>query len=470
MVSSLTSQRLRHPSAYVFETAALLFASAFLFAASAQTPAAPAGNPTAKWLVEQHPRWQAAFDREVNEAFDKDVADLNKKYLATVEKSFNQAARDGQLDAALVYRSERDRIAGAGAGLLEEVTDLPLAVETLRATYRQSLAALEAARMDRAKKILARYDAVLGQNLVALTKAQRLEEALLLKAKREEIAAAWTKEMPGSISGGEPVTAAPLAAPAVDADSPPVWKSRDGSPRALVAKLLTLGAVVRAPEPIKSADDLPGEDFLITSVDFSKNVTDQALAAVIGLKVAGVSLRGESAAKLSLKDWEQLANSKTLLKVDLVGSPKPGVFSKLAQVQTLTEINMSLENGHAHKESDIASLGALPNLQYLRVAQAPMTGVAFASWPAKRPLKNLLVPQSADFDESSLHALLITAPELTELSVGTFSVNDAKLKVLEQFASLKKFRVSRGTPPANLKKLQMALPNVKVESRTDERF
>ncbi len=461
--------------ASIFQIVALVLASGYPGAATAQDAVAPAISPTAKWLAENNPQWQSAFDHDVKEVFDKGLADLNKQYHATIEKLLAQAARDGELEKALVYRAERDRIAGAGTGpLAEDPGPAPAVLETLRASYRRTLTAMETDRMDRARKLLARYDVILSQNLIALTKAQRFDEALLIKAKREEIAAAWSKSTAGLPVAAAPATLpafpTPPGSPAASATPTPAAKMGDASPRALVAKLLAMGAVVRAPEPLKSSDDLPGDDYLIKSVDFSKNFSDHAVAAIIGLRVACVSLRGESAAKLSLDEWQQLAQSPTLRKVDLVGAPKPGVLSRLAKVQTLEEINMGLENGPAHKDSDIAALGALPNLRFLRMTKTPMTGTAFEKWPEKRPLKTLEVPQSADFSESSLQALLTAAPDLSELSVGALSFKEEKTKILAQFASLRTLRVSKDTPPAVIKKFQDALPKVKVELRKDDRF
>jgi hypothetical protein len=449
---------------------ALALAGNFLASAGAQNEAsAPAdGSPTAKWLAEQNPQWQAAYNHDVKDAFDKGVAELNKQYQAAVEKLIAQAASSGDLDKAVRYRAERDRIAAAGASPLEDGPKLPPDIEALHASYRRSLAPLEADRAERAKKLLARYDAVLSQSLVALTKAQRFDEALLIKAKREEIAAAWSKGTTGLAATQPPAPPAPASPTTTLPATAP--KLGDASPRALVARLLAMGAVVRAPEPIKSADELPSDDYLIKSVDFSKSISEQAVAAVIGLKVAMISLRGDSAGKLSLDEWQQLGQSPTLKKVDLVGAPKTGVFSRLAKVQTLEEINMSLENGPAHKDSDIAALGALPNLRFLRMAKSPMNGTAFEKWPAKRPLKTLEVPLSADFSESSLQALLTAAPELSELSVGALSFNEEKAKILAQFASLKTLRVAKETPAATLKKFQEALPKAKVELRKDNRF
>src|SRR5882762_6403243 len=83
--------------------AAALLGIVLVSSSLAQEQAAPpsALNATAKWLAEQEPLWQAAFQREVNEPFDKGLAELNQQYFAMVDKQFDQAARDGKLDDAV---------------------------------------------------------------------------------------------------------------------------------------------------------------------------------------------------------------------------------------------------------------------------------------------------------------------------------------------------------------------------------
>jgi len=52
----------------------------------------------------------------------------------------------------------------------------------------------------RAKALRAKYDQVLAQAQTQLTQRQRLEDALLVKAKRDEVAAAWI--MPAIAAAG----------------------------------------------------------------------------------------------------------------------------------------------------------------------------------------------------------------------------------------------------------------------------
>ena len=152
----------------------------------APRPAPPAPKPpsaTGKWLAEQEPQWQAAFANEVSAPFEKNAADLKKRYLTTLA-----AAHGGsELDA------EGKLVADGGDVAAVDAPDTPAALKALRSSYRLSFKNLEADRLAKAKSVVARYDAILGRNQVLLTQSERLDEALEIKAKRGQLAAVWLK-------------------------------------------------------------------------------------------------------------------------------------------------------------------------------------------------------------------------------------------------------------------------------------
>ena len=149
----------------------------------AATPAPKPPSATGKWLAEQEPQWQAAFANEVSTPFEKNVADLKKRYLTTLA-----AARGGgELDTESKLLAD-----GGDVPATDEATTLA-ALKTLRSNYRLNLKNLEADRLAKAKSVVARCDAILGRNQMLLTQSQRLDEALEIKAKRGQLAAAWLK-------------------------------------------------------------------------------------------------------------------------------------------------------------------------------------------------------------------------------------------------------------------------------------
>jgi hypothetical protein len=248
--------------------------------AQEQAPPPSAPSATAQWLAEQEPLWQAAFQREVQAPFDKGLAELNQQYLAKVDKQFEKAASDGKLDDAVIWRTERDRAAAANTWPPPSDADVPALIQPMRAAWRKSLAALEAERLGRANKILARYDAILAQNLDALTRRKRIDEALVIRAKREALKAAWlqgTKWIaPAALEEkpqqAEPPKTATAATPKPATPAPPHAKPKqmsDAAKHDLITRLLDMGARVEAPGVVKTIDQVPKKNIELVGVAFN---------------------------------------------------------------------------------------------------------------------------------------------------------------------------------------------------------
>ncbi len=188
--------------------------------AATPAPATPAPQSvTAKWLAEQEPQWQAAFAKEVSGPFEKGVGDLKKQYLAAVETQLTAATKAAKLEEVAAFRAERERMNSGGDVPAEDEAAAPAALNSLRASYRTARAKLDAERFAKAKAIHARYDAILGQNLALLTQRERVDEALLLKAKREQMTKAWLAgaAAPAPVSFPAKATAPAAPTPALPA-------------------------------------------------------------------------------------------------------------------------------------------------------------------------------------------------------------------------------------------------------------
>ena len=112
---------------------------------------------------------------------------------------------------------------------MDEAGDAVL-VKQARATLRALLAQAEKGRAAHAKAVLAKYDLLLADAQARLTKAQRLDDAVLVKAKREEVAAAWGA--PAAATAGNNTPPAP-ATPTVatrPAASPKVPSTKPAAP------------------------------------------------------------------------------------------------------------------------------------------------------------------------------------------------------------------------------------------------
>ena len=190
-------------------------------------PGAPAAAPQTemqKWLADLDAQWQAAFKRDVIDPHTAEHDKLRGQYVAALEAGLTKASGAGDLNAAIVWRNEQKRFAEAsGIPAQDDAADAP-AVKQLRAAWRSQLPRIETDRATRAKALLAKYDQVLAQAQAQLTKGNRIDDALLVKAKRDEVAAAWLAGVPvappaiaiglpktGTIRSG-PTAATPAAA------------------------------------------------------------------------------------------------------------------------------------------------------------------------------------------------------------------------------------------------------------------
>jgi formylglycine-generating enzyme required for sulfatase activity len=146
-----------------------------------------------KWLAQVDAPQEDAFQKQVLKPFETGAASLRARYLAGVDAGIARASAAAQLQEALAWRSERQSFEKA-RNVPPDDTGAPAIVKPLREDFRRQLAKLDQDRAMRAKVLLAQYDAILAQNQTLLTQNRRLDDALLLEKKREEIAFVWLRQ------------------------------------------------------------------------------------------------------------------------------------------------------------------------------------------------------------------------------------------------------------------------------------
>ena len=160
--------------------------------ADAPAPAAaPAQTEMQKWIATTDAQWQAVFKRDVSDVHLTELEKLKQQYVASLEAAVTKASGAGDLDGAVALRNEEKRFAGTNVFPEQDDAADAASVKQIRAAIRAQIARLEKENAARAKSLHAKYDQVLAQTQTQLTQRQRLEDALLVKAKREEVAAAW---------------------------------------------------------------------------------------------------------------------------------------------------------------------------------------------------------------------------------------------------------------------------------------
>lgn len=161
-----------------------------------------------KWIEATDTQWQAAFQRDVTDVHEAEAKKLMLQYLTSLEDAITKASKASDLDGAVALRSEQKRFGDTQLFPEQDEAGDPAAVKQARAAIRAQLAKLKAESAVRTKALHAKYDQVLAQAQAQLTQAQRLDDALLVKAKRDEVAAAWI-----SPSGAAPPATTVLKTP-----------------------------------------------------------------------------------------------------------------------------------------------------------------------------------------------------------------------------------------------------------------
>ena len=176
---------------------ALLLALHSIASAQDNAPAAPA--PAAapvqtemqKWIATTDAQWQAAFNRDVTDVHGAELKKLALQYAALIEAGITKASGASDLEGAVALRNEQKRFADTNVFPEQDEAADAAAVKQIRATIRAQLAQLEKENATRTKALHGKYDQSLAQAQAQLTQRKRLDDALLVKAKRDEVAAAW---------------------------------------------------------------------------------------------------------------------------------------------------------------------------------------------------------------------------------------------------------------------------------------
>ncbi len=247
----------------------------------AQAPATPDKTPAPatetvqtemqKWIATTDAQWQAAFNRDVVDMHAAALKKLAGQYDVSLETALTKASAAGDLDGALALRNEQKRFAETNVFPQQDLDGEAASVKQIRAATRLQLARIEQENAARTKALHAKYDAVLAQAQQQLTQAKRLDDALLVKGKRDEVAAAWLPQATG-VPG--PAAVSPLGtatgAPTVAA-GPKAFLS--GSYLARIAKALTSPKKTTPIGNRKNGNefiDLPGEPAILVGLAVRK--------------------------------------------------------------------------------------------------------------------------------------------------------------------------------------------------------
>jgi formylglycine-generating enzyme required for sulfatase activity len=118
--------------------------------------------------------------------YEAGVSELKLKYTTALERALKTAQDAGKLEEALAYKSEVKLVADGGDVAAEAETAAP-DLKKFRAIYHQSLARLEQDKIKATNPVITALLVSIDQLVANLTKAGRLEEALFVKQKKDNL-------------------------------------------------------------------------------------------------------------------------------------------------------------------------------------------------------------------------------------------------------------------------------------------
>lgn len=123
------------------------------------------------------------------------LEELNASYLAALERALAEAQSGGDLEGALALRVERDAISEGGSPDADAADDLPPRLGILRRTYDQESTRLDTEKGARIAPLLQECLAALDVLVAEFTREGRLEDALAVRKKQEELKAESAEQL-----------------------------------------------------------------------------------------------------------------------------------------------------------------------------------------------------------------------------------------------------------------------------------
>ncbi|HYF33651.1 MAG TPA: hypothetical protein VD994_00060 [Prosthecobacter sp.] len=215
-------------------------------------------------------QFQTAYDQAVGAPHAQSLLDLDAKYLGAVNRALTAATQAGNLDDALKLREETARVTAKGPLPPVDLESLPASLKQLRATYRGALEKLESDRVAKAQPYYDHYEKLLGALQTELTKQGLIDDALVVKSKRERVALDRPKIAAVPTEPPPDASSAPKTTPTVS----PSAVAQKGSPWRTAAEwAISLKAEVQIEEDsrrrnCREAKQLPAGKFAIIGIRF----------------------------------------------------------------------------------------------------------------------------------------------------------------------------------------------------------
>jgi Leucine-rich repeat (LRR) protein len=324
---------------------------------------AQASANTAAKITEITSQFQTAHERDVSVPHAQSLADLDAKYAAAVKRAFDAATQAGNLDDALKLREEMQRLVAKEALPPVDLDSLPESLKQVRLTYRSAITKLDEGRAVKAQTYFDHCDNLLKALQADLTKQNFIADALIVKAKREELLntrpVVAQAAAPGSVSTSDAPSANSAKAGEIPKgatlDSVIAWVFKFGGE----AVVRSNGVTTRA----RAANDLPPAPYELIEIWVrAPGVSDKEFAQLAAVPtLAVISMNGITQVK-SLQPIAGLIQLKTL-EMDAT-SFTDAEFHHLAGLTNLGFLDLDLREASG---AGLAHLKGLPKLSIMEL-------------------------------------------------------------------------------------------------------
>lgn len=240
------------------------------------------------------------YDKSAVEPFVTAKTELDAKFSVALENAVAAAKQGGRLEEVLALQEDQKRLAGA-IPIPENDAGTPESLIKLRTIYREQVAQIEMKRAATHAEILPVYIAKLQELEATLTKADRIPDALSVKAHRDSLGPGLPPvaktAAPATDVAMPPAGPAPATAPPAPTSSAKVATAAViGDDRKAAEWVLSVGGSIEIFEgsdrsrPVRTLADLPPGKFGIRRILLNNNsgglkpVSDDALAVLAGLR------------------------------------------------------------------------------------------------------------------------------------------------------------------------------------------
>ncbi len=405
---------------------------------------------------------QQSYDKAVAEKatapYQAAVAELNAKYSAALDRLTAAATQAGNLDEAIALRDEKKLLLPDGT-LPEDSENTPASLKSARATYRQQVIVLKAARDAATQPLTDHFRSLLQNLLTQTTQAGKLDEALLIREKIATLSAPTPDKMPSVVMPGTPATPptrSTASSKLITAKS--TGKTDPAAAQQVIAWALANGSTVTTSLGVVGQGEklttAPQGKFSVTEIYMKSYGDDFPWPALAGLGQLQKFLPSQIE-PLTAEQTRHFHNLGSLRFLKMIATTEDGlqampVLPNLIELELSYETFDPLPNLHLLQERTASAQILTP----FRLPSGEVADVLFSrlsGWPNFRRL------QGGTWITPARAVSLATYPKFTELGLMTSAKVDPEcLPIMKNLVSV---GFNGPQPPAVMNDLR-SLPNL----------